>query len=136
MRQLLRLVVESGTGKYGRRRRAISSAARPARPRSSSGRGYAEKARVASFVGAFPMNDPRYVVLVMVDEPKPQRDILWLRDRRLGRGAGGRAASSQRIAPLLGLPPHARHGRAGSADALLRHGERRRTGVSLAAQRT
>jgi len=35
------------------------------------GRGYSENSRVASFVGAFPMNDPRYAFLIMVDEPKP-----------------------------------------------------------------
>ena len=36
---------------------------------------------------------PRYVVLVMVDEPHAERPFLRLCHRRLGRGAGGRAAS-------------------------------------------
>ena len=35
--------------------------------------GYSRKANIASFVGAFPLNDPRFVVMVMVDEPKGQQ---------------------------------------------------------------
>ena len=28
--------------------------------------------RIASFIGAFPIHDPEYVILVSIDEPKPQ----------------------------------------------------------------
>ena len=49
------------------------------------------------------MNDPRYVVLVMVDEPKPN-------EHSHGYATGGWVAAPavhsivERIAPLLGLP--------------------------------
>src|SRR3546814_18746671 len=68
------------------------------------GRGYARNARIASFVGAFPMDDPRYVVFAMVDEPKPTKETY-------GYATGGWVAAPlagrviERIAPLLGIQP-------------------------------
>ena len=42
-----------------------------AMPGDFSGRGgYRQKALISSFVGAFPMNDPKFVVIVSLDEPK------------------------------------------------------------------
>ena len=35
--------------------------------------GYHKNLNIASFVAGFPAHDPRYVVVVMVDEPKPQK---------------------------------------------------------------
>jgi cell division protein FtsI (penicillin-binding protein 3) len=67
------------------------------------GHGYATDSRVAMFVGAFPMNDPRYAFLIMVDEPKPN-------ERSHGYATGGWVAAPavhnivERVAPLVGLP--------------------------------
>jgi cell division protein FtsI (penicillin-binding protein 3) len=36
-----------------------------------SGKRYSKNARLSSFIAAFPMHDPRYLIMVMVDEPKP-----------------------------------------------------------------
>ena len=53
---------------------------------------------------AFPINDPRYIVLVMVDEPKPNAHSY-------GFATGGWVAAPvvsrivQRMAPLLGMAP-------------------------------
>src|SRR3546814_6044312 len=52
------------------------------------GRGYARNARIASFVGAFPMDDPRYVIFAMVDEPKPTKETY-------GYATGGWVARSE-----------------------------------------
>ena len=66
--------------------------------------GYREKSVIASFAGAFPMDAPRYVVLVLLFEPQSGE----------GRGqhitAGVNAAPTtarivERIAPLLGVLP-------------------------------
>lgn len=69
MRQLLRMIVSDGTGSQAdapgfRVGGKTGSAEKPA------GGGYSRSSVVATFAAAFPMDNPRYVVLVMVDEPK------------------------------------------------------------------
>jgi cell division protein FtsI (penicillin-binding protein 3) len=69
MRQLLRLNAVEGTGKNADVKGyevggKTGTAEKPGRG------GYRQKALISSFVGAFPMNDPKFVVLVSVDEPK------------------------------------------------------------------
>ena len=69
MRQLLRLNVVQGTGKkadvpgyeVGGK---TGTAEKPGRG------GYHQKALISSFIGMFPMNDPKFVILVSLDEPK------------------------------------------------------------------
>ncbi|MDG2286497.1 MAG: penicillin-binding protein 2, partial [Alphaproteobacteria bacterium] len=62
------------------------------------------KSLLSSFVSAFPMHDPRYVVLVMIDEPKGNK-------KSHGYATGGWVAAPAvkrivaRSAPLLGLHP-------------------------------
>jgi cell division protein FtsI (penicillin-binding protein 3) len=71
MRQLLRMIVTSGTG-----RRAdvagfrIGGKTGTAEKVSSVG-GYSRSVNVSTFAAAFPMDEPRYVVLVMMDAPRP-----------------------------------------------------------------
>ena len=71
MRQLLRLIVTNGTG-----RRADAPGFRvggktgTAEKVSSVG-GYSRSVNVSTFAAAFPMDEPRYVVLVMMDAPRP-----------------------------------------------------------------
>jgi cell division protein FtsI (penicillin-binding protein 3) len=69
MRQLLRLNAVEGTGKnaslpgyeVGGK---TGTAEKPGRG------GYRQKALISSFVGMFPMNDPKFVILYSLDEPK------------------------------------------------------------------
>jgi len=69
MRQLLRLIVSDGTG-----RRADAPGFRVGGKTGSAEKpgagGYRRHSIVSTFAAAFPMDNPRYVVLVMVDEPK------------------------------------------------------------------
>ena len=69
MRKLLRLVVTQGTGKNADVEGYAIGGKTGTAEKSVNGR-YDRKKLISSFVGAFPMNDPRYVVMVMVDEPK------------------------------------------------------------------
>jgi cell division protein FtsI (penicillin-binding protein 3) len=65
---------------------------------------YIENARISSFIGAFPIDAPRYVVLAMLDEPKGKRSTA-------NYATGGWVAAPvvarlvRHMAPLLGIPP-------------------------------
>ncbi len=69
MRKLLRLVVASGTGKNAEVKGMEIGGKTGTAEKSINGK-YQRGKLISSFVGAFPMRDPRYVVMVMVDEPK------------------------------------------------------------------
>lgn len=103
MRKLLRLVVEEGTGKNADVP-GYMVGGKTGTAEKTSARGYNRNARLASFVAAFPMTEPRYVVLVMVDEPKPNATSY-------GYATGGWVAAPavgrivQRMAPMMGMTP-------------------------------
>lgn len=64
---------------------------------------YSSSVRFNSFLAAFPMDDPKYLVLVVIDEPKPEK-------KGQGATAGRNAAPTlaaivKRAAPLLGVMP-------------------------------
>lgn len=66
--------------------------------------GYNRKALISSFIGAFPMHDPRYVVYVILDEPQ------GIEETHFYATGGWVAAPSvgaiiQQIGPLLGIEP-------------------------------
>ena len=66
--------------------------------------GYDRKANVTTFAAIFPVHDPRYVIITMVDEPKGQKHSH-------GYATAGWVAAPpirpivQQIAPLLGILP-------------------------------
>jgi cell division protein FtsI (penicillin-binding protein 3) len=103
MRQLMRLVVVKGTGRKANAEGYLVGG-KTGTADKQVGRGYARNARIASFVGAFPMDDPRYVVFAMIDEPKPTKETF-------GYATGGWVAAPlvgrlvERMAPLLGIAP-------------------------------
>ena len=53
--------------------------------------GYNKKANVTTFAAVFPVHDPRYVIITMIDEPKGQKHLYgyatagWWRRRQSGR---------------------------------------------------
>jgi cell division protein FtsI (penicillin-binding protein 3) len=69
MRQLLRLIVSDGTG-----RQADAPGFRVGGKTGSAEKpgigGYRRSSVVATFAAAFPMDNPRYVLVAMIDEPK------------------------------------------------------------------
>lgn len=103
MRRLMRLVVEDGTGKKSEAPGYWIGGKTGTAEKVSRG-GYKKSARLSSFVAAFPIHDPRYAVVIMVDEPKGTK-------KTSGFATGGWVAAPvvqrvvQRMGPLVGLPP-------------------------------
>lgn len=66
--------------------------------------GYRKNAIIASFAGVFPIEDPRYIVLVMLDEPQGDKGTYGF---RYGGWTAAPVVSSiiGRIGPLLGVQP-------------------------------
>jgi cell division protein FtsI (penicillin-binding protein 3) len=103
LRQLMRLVVQIGTGRKANAPGYLVGG-KTGTADKQKGRGYSTNTRLATFVAAFPMNDPRFAILAMVDEPKPNATSHgyatagWVTAPVIG-------AVVQRIAPLYGLKP-------------------------------
>ncbi|MBS0480847.1 MAG: penicillin-binding protein 2 [Proteobacteria bacterium] len=103
MRQLLRMIVDLGTG-----RKANAAGYRVGGKTGSAEKpgagGYRKTSLVATFAAAFPMDHPRYVVIAMLDEPQGtvatsgQRTAAWNAAPVVGRVV-------PRIGPLLGVMP-------------------------------
>jgi cell division protein FtsI (penicillin-binding protein 3) len=65
---------------------------------------YSKDKRLASFIGAFPMDKPKYLLLVMLDEPKPTPETYGFATS--GWNAVPTAGKIiERIAPMLGVEP-------------------------------
>jgi cell division protein FtsI (penicillin-binding protein 3) len=103
MRKLMRLVVEHGTGTMAAAPGYVVGG-KTGTADKVSGRHYAERKLLSSFVGVFPINDPKYLVLTMIDEPHPNKQSHGYAT------AGWTVAPAtsriiQRIAPILGVQP-------------------------------
>jgi len=103
MRRLMRLVVEDGSGRNAAAPGYVVGGKTGTADKPVDGR-YATEAVISSFVGVFPVNAPRFVVVVMLDEPQGIKESFGFAT------AGWTAAPvvSQVItqaAPLLGVAP-------------------------------
>lgn len=102
MRYLFRLNVESGSGRRADVPGYFIGGKTGTAEKVVKGRYSADK-RFNAFLSAFPLDDPEYVVLVILDEPKPEK------------GGGGATAGAntaptvaaivRRAAPMLGVKP-------------------------------
>lgn len=103
MRALMRLVVAEGTGSQADVPGYLVGGKTGTAEKQGAG-GYMRRALISSFVGTFPVSDPRYVVLALVDEPHGNK-------RTFGYATGGWTAAPvvgrliARMAPMVGLPP-------------------------------
>ena len=104
MRGLMRLVVSRGTGRKADAEGYLVGGKTGTAEKIKATGGYSDKANIASFVGAFPIHAPRYVIVVCVDEPKAN-------EASMGYATGGWVAAPavaqivQRVAGIMAIPP-------------------------------
>lgn len=102
LRYLMRLNVEKGSGRRADVPGYNVGGKTGTAEKVVDGR-YANDKRRNAFLASFPMDDPRYVVLIVVDEPKPEEPGMGV---TAGMNAGPTAARViRRIAPMLGVEP-------------------------------
>src|SRR4030095_5249089 len=77
MRALLRLVVMEGTGKKADAP-GYRVGGKTGTAKKLIGGHYSSAAVVTSFAGVFPMDEPRYVMVVMLDDPKETPDTYGI----------------------------------------------------------
>ncbi len=102
MRYLYRLNAEKGSGKRAEVPGYRVGGKTGTAEKVVNGR-YSSDKRFNAFVAAFPMDDPQYIVLSIIDEPKPEKPGM-------GATAGSNAAPIvaniiRRSAPMLGVKP-------------------------------
>ncbi|MDX1948990.1 MAG: penicillin-binding protein 2 [Rickettsiales bacterium] len=103
MRKLYRLVVTGGSGKSAEAKGYFVGGKTGTSEKVVDGK-YVPGVVIASFVGMFPMNKPRYLVLAIFDEPKPTPDTY-------GYATGGWVAAPvvsrviEGMAPILKISP-------------------------------
>jgi cell division protein FtsI (penicillin-binding protein 3) len=106
MRYLYRLNAEKGSGKRAEVPGYRVGGKTGTAEKVVNGR-YSTDKRFNAFLAAFPMDDPKYVVLTIIDEPKPEKPGI-------GATAGLNAAPMvaniiRRSAPMLGVKPEFGH---------------------------
>jgi cell division protein FtsI (penicillin-binding protein 3) len=105
VRSMMRLVVshDDGTGNFAEARGYMVGGKTGTAEKIQAG-AYNKKANLATFVATFPVHDPRYVIVILVDEPKGQKHSY-------GYATAGWVAAPavrrivEQIAPMLGVHP-------------------------------
>ncbi len=103
MRQLLRMIVAAGTGRSADAKGYRVGGKTGSAEKPFEGR-YNKSSLVTTFASAFPMDNPRYVVLAMMDEPKGNAETFGLRTAAWTASPVVKRLV-ERIGPMLGVMP-------------------------------
>jgi len=133
MRALLRLVVDEGTGHQAQAEGYLVGGKTGTAEKLKAG-AYQRGSLISSFVAAFPINRPRYVVLVLIDEPKGNKKTFgYATAGWVAAPAAGRIM--RRVGAMMGLAPDPSFKPATPANPLLvkaAHDQRRAREQALA----
>jgi cell division protein FtsI (penicillin-binding protein 3) len=103
MRQLLRLIVAAGTGRSADAK-GYRVGGKTGSAEKAEGGGYNKSSLVTTFASAFPMDNPRYVVMATMDEPKGNAQTFGLRTAAWTAAPVVKRVI-ERSAPMLGILP-------------------------------
>jgi cell division protein FtsI (penicillin-binding protein 3) len=106
MRQLLRMIVAAGTGRSADAKGFRVGGKTGSAEKPEEGR-YNKSSLVTTFASAFPMDNPRYVVLAMMDEPKGNAQTFGLRTAAWTAAPVVKRVV-ERAGPMLGVLPDER----------------------------
>lgn len=131
MRKLMRLVVTHGTGNMADVKGYQVGGKTGTAEKSGIG-GYDEQKLISSFLGMFPMSDPKYAVFIMIDEPKGTKDTYgyatggWVAAPAVGNVIAG-------MGRILGVPKkaYADQGFIEDIEPIVRTNEEFENGVEL-----
>jgi len=104
MRRLMRVAVTDGSGRQAESPGYFVGGKTGTAQKVGERGQYLENRRISSFVGAFPMNAPRYALHVLVDEPKPRADTGAYATAGVVATPTARRVV-ERVAPILGMVP-------------------------------
>jgi cell division protein FtsI (penicillin-binding protein 3) len=103
MRQLMRLVVLQGTGTNANAPGLRVGGKTGTAEKIVNGH-YTKSANITTFAGAFPMDNPRYVVLVVLDDAKASKGTYGFKTAGWMTAPLAKRVVA-RVAPILGLKP-------------------------------
>jgi cell division protein FtsI (penicillin-binding protein 3) len=103
MRAMMRLIVLEGTGRKGEAPGYRVGGKTGTGEKPGAG-GYSKKINVSTFAAAFPMDAPRYVVVVMLDSPKGNAESFGL-TTAAWTAAPVVSRVISRTGPILGVVP-------------------------------
>ena len=106
VRSMMRLVVAhpDGTGNLAEARGYMVGGKTGTSEKINPEGGYFDDRNIASFVATFPVHDPKYVLVIMVDDPKGQKKSYY---KATGGWVAAPAAKEivRHAAPMLGIHP-------------------------------
>lgn len=103
MRQLLRMIVSEGTGRSADAK-GYRVGGKTGSAEKAEGGGYNRTSLVTTFAAAFPMDNPRYVVIATMDEPRGNAQTFGLRTAAWTASPVVRRVI-ERTGPMLGVMP-------------------------------
>lgn len=104
LRQLMRLNNIEGSGKKSNAAGYLVGGKTGTAEKLNARGGYAKNSRISTYVAAFPMNDPKYVVYAVLDEPQGTKETF-------GFAGGGWVAAPvvsrviSQMGPMMGIEP-------------------------------